>query len=180
MNHDLLFINVVIPLLLVLVGIVMIWDMFKKEKKKEEKLLILFSVIFSIVVYFCIFLLLDFRHELIRNSLSITRYIIIFGIFGLLFFLQFRRKYIYGIDGNELDGPSSRFYYAQGLSFMRTIITGYIISLTLLWGFLMSSQKSVSAQMLMEQGIVLTLFVLYFIIVYHYSLIIDFRDNIKK
>ncbi|MBZ9572087.1 hypothetical protein KJA15_02050 [Patescibacteria group bacterium] len=137
------------------------------------------AIIFGVLLFFYSYFFSGFADDLRGNPHSITLMFLLFGIVGLCLFLFFRRN-IYGIKNHEVSGKTARFYYEQGMGLIKSALSAFILTLVILWGFVLSRNVSKSVQILTAQGEVLFYLVGYVLLFYYLSLVIDFRDAILK
>ena len=158
--------------------------MIKNEDDKSKGLCFYIHLTAAFIFGGLLFLysrfLSGFANDLTRNPHSITQMFLLSGIVGLCLFLFVRRKRIYGIENHELSGKTARFYYGQGMGLIKSVLSAFILTLVILWGFVLSRDVPKSAQILTAQGEVLFLLVGYVLLFYYSSLVIDFRDAILK
>lgn len=109
----------------------------------------------NVIIYYCLsiglgiillifaFFVSGFKDDLLGNiKKSTTLLFVLFGVPGFLIFLGIRKKYIYGIEGinnNTVPNKVAKFYFEQGMALIRTVFTGYVLTLAVLWGFVLNA-----------------------------------------
>lgn len=112
------------------------------KKKLNGKIAFYSSLLLLVIPIVIVFAPIDyeFKSDMINNPVLSLTLVFIFAVpFFIIGFCYLRRKWIYGFEKGGVHCKNAELYYSHGMNNIRSIIMVYVIGISLLWGFVISS-----------------------------------------
>jgi hypothetical protein len=112
-----------------------------------------------------------------NNWMSMTFLIIVFGTLGINI-IVWKQKWIFG-KIEDLPILTVQFYYSEVFSTLRTILMGFVIAFSILWGTLYAFGREETSYLQIQTALLL-IFLVYLAFASFYTFIQDFKTRIEE